>query len=119
MITETFANQLAACVIFAWAVFCIFSVAVNDGVIGKIIYSAVALSAFGIATGPHDLAQIARTETILHCAIAAVGARHLFMKLFWSKIKRQYVAIALANEMNCSKIIHLSTHARRRSDKAL
>lgn len=118
MITELHINQLAACVIFTWAVFCIFSHAVNDGVFGKIIYSAVALSAFGVMVGVPALDYPARAEVVLNCSIAAVGARHMLMKLFWSKIKRQYLVIAMAHEMNCNKIIHFSEH-RRRSDKAV
>lgn len=72
-----------------WAIWSVFSSKVRDGVIGKLIYAAIAISGYAIAT---------RSETIIftptvagvtfHGSLALAGLRHIFMVTYWVRFKR-------------------------------
>lgn len=71
-------------VIFLWATWCVLSPSVNDGVVGKLIYAAIAFSALSICTAPIPEFHTSFGRIVaLHSAIAALAARHIFMKLCW------------------------------------
>ena len=84
-------NYIASCIIFFWATWCVLSPSVNDGVIGKIIYAAIAFSALSIATAPlPEISTTAGKVTMLHLSIAALALRHIFLKLAWPHVVRWY-----------------------------
>lgn len=84
-------NYIAACIIFFWATWCVLSPSVNDGVIGKVIYAAIAFSALSIATAPlPEISTHAGKVTMLHLSIAALALRHIFLKLVWSHVVAFY-----------------------------
>lgn len=70
--------QIAYTVIAAWASWCVMSGSVNDGVIGKLFYSLVAVASFAAVfnnAGTHD-----RSDEAMIVCFALIGARHFFMK---------------------------------------
>ncbi|MGS0735551.1 hypothetical protein ACVBEG_03095 [Pseudomonas sp. GG8] len=74
--------------IAAWATWCVLSRKVNDGVVGKIIFAAIALAGY---------AMVIRTESTFftptvagvtfHAALALAGVRHYVMVNHWPSIK--------------------------------
>lgn len=84
------ANAIACSVIFAWATWCVTSPQVRGGVLGKCVYSAIALSALAVVLGPHSGYTSPRIEELsLNCALATLGARHAFLKYVWPRVLRR------------------------------
>lgn len=71
--------QAVYAAIFLWAVWCICSRKVNDGVIGRVCYSAIALAAFAAFFAKQPI-TIERSNQLLLIAFALTGVRHFFMK---------------------------------------
>ena len=91
-------SMLAAVVTFAWATWCVFSPAVHDGVIGKVIYSTIALASFAIIAGSHISAAPMVT---LNLCLAALAVRHFLLRTIWPHIAAR---------------LHARPHHRRESD---
>lgn len=77
--------------IFAFCVWCVFSQAVNDGLIGRCLYSVAAISASAglmhmlMGTYPH------RTLITLLATISLMMARYVVLKSgTWSAVRRYY-----------------------------
>lgn len=66
-------------VLFLWAVWCICSRKVNDGILGRVFYSAIAVAAFAAFFAKHDI-TIERSNQMLIIAVALTGLRHFIMK---------------------------------------
>lgn len=92
----TSANEIAVSIIVLWAFWCLLSPRVSDGIIGKVLYLLLLLSAIGILSGPGQ-----ESETKLNMAIAAIGVRHFWMKTAWPHV-RDY----LANKLFCNTCPH-------------
>lgn len=83
-----FLSTLFIGIIVLWAIWAALSSRVRDGIIGKIIYSVVALAGWAI---------IQRSETFFitpsvagvtfHCGLACAGIRHFFIVTWWVSVK--------------------------------
>lgn len=74
-------------VLFGWAVWCVCSHRVNDGVIGRILYSAIAIAAFAAIFAAQQQTALAANQTII-TAVAFIGLRHFVMKFYNSRKPR-------------------------------
>lgn len=76
-------NFIAVCVIFIWASWCVVYSGVKDGIVGKLFFACVAMSALAIiihtVTGHYGQ----RPFITMNASIAMVGARHVFLS--WLK----------------------------------
>lgn len=67
--------------LFLWSAWCVFSHRVNDGVFGRVFYSAIAIAAFAAIFSDHT-ATVYRSNQILVASIACIGVRHFIMKMY-------------------------------------
>ncbi|WP_454870738.1 hypothetical protein [Pseudomonas gorinensis] len=71
-----------------WAMWCVLSHKVRDGIVGKIIYAAIAESGFAIATrGETVLLSPSAAGVTFHGALALAGLRHWFVANHWPRVK--------------------------------
>lgn len=68
-------------VLFGWAVWCIWSNRVNDGILGRAFYSIIAIAAFAAFFADHQITLL-RANQMLLTAVALMGLRHFVMKLY-------------------------------------
>lgn len=99
-------NSIACGLIALWATWCVLSGKVRDGILGKLIYSAIAISGFVV---------MARNQTLffgptsagltLHASLALAGLRHIFMVTYWQQVKG-WLCRTLSCEhcMGCDKL---------------
>ena len=81
-------NAVAAAVICVWATWCVLSPNVNDGIVGKLIFSCTALAAFACATSPaYELHT--EPEVTLNVCLALLGIRHWMMRIVTPAIRRR------------------------------
>lgn len=81
-------NSIACGLIAFWATWCVLSGRVRDGVIGKLIYSAVAISGFVVMTRNQNIFFGPTTAGLtLHASLALAGLRHIFMVIWWQRVK--------------------------------
>ncbi|VVQ20017.1 hypothetical protein [Pseudomonas fluorescens] len=81
-------NSIACGLIAFWATWCVLSGRVRDGVIGKLIYSAVAISGFVVMTRSQNIFFGPTTAGLtLHMSLALAGLRHIFMVIWWLRVK--------------------------------
>ena len=75
-------------IIAIWATWCVLSHKVRDGIVGKIIYAAIAVSGFAIATrGETVLLSPSAAGVTFHGALALAGLRHWFVANHWPRVK--------------------------------
>lgn len=74
-------TTLAFIVIFCWAVWCVFSEQVKDGILGKLAYAGIAISAM-VAFLPGSKATHGTATFTLVICLALIGARHFIMKMW-------------------------------------
>lgn len=75
--------QWSAAVIFLWAFFCVLAKRVDDGIVGKLMFSMLGFAALAVVVSPNN----ARALAILLMFVACVGVRHMWMKCIWGHIK--------------------------------
>lgn len=75
-------------VIFLWAVWCVFSVKVRDGIVGKLFYSAVAIAALAAVVG-NQWAVHDRSDFVLISCFALMGIRHFVLKYLKDRKAKQ------------------------------
>lgn len=82
-------NSIACGFIALWATWCVLSGRVRDGVIGKLIYSAIAISGFVVMSRNQTIFMMAPTTAgiTLHVALALACMRHIFMVIWWQRVK--------------------------------
>ena len=69
--------QAVYAVIFLWAVWCICSRKVNDGVLGRVFYSAIALAAFAaFFAKQHHPRTLKSAPNLLRSSHRAAAFRH-------------------------------------------
>ncbi|QKF52805.1 hypothetical protein [Pseudomonas graminis] len=91
-------NSIACGLIALWATWCVLSGKVRDGIIGKIIYSAIAISGFVVMTRDQAL-FIGATNAGLtfHASLCLAGMRHMFMVTYWQAVKK-WICFKLSSE---------------------
>lgn len=88
MILE-YVNALAAGLIALWATWAVLSGKVRDGVIGKILYSIIALSGYAILARSDRMFFTPNTAGVtMHVALALAGIRHMVVVMYWPRVKR-------------------------------
>ena len=81
-------NSIACGLIALWATWCVLSGKVRDGILGKLIYSAIAISGFVVMTRSQNVFFGPTTAGLtLHASLALAGARHIFMVTYWQQVK--------------------------------
>ncbi len=90
-------NSIACGLIALWAIWCVLSGKVRDGILGKLIYSAIAISGFVVmARSQNIFFGLTTAGLTLHVALALAGARHIFMVTYWQRVK-----VWLCRTLNC------------------
>jgi len=105
-------NSIACGLIAFWASWCVLSGRVRDGVIGKLIYSAIAISGFVVMSREQNIFMMGATTAgiTLHVSLALAGLRHIFMVIWWQRVKAW-----LCRTMSCEQC--LSCDRQTGSDK--
>lgn len=80
-------GMLAVCVIAIHGLWCLLSPRVSDGVVGKVLYLILVLSAFGELSRPDSPVA----DAALYCSLASIGVRHWWMKTFWPRVRDRLV----------------------------
>ena len=92
-------NSIACGLIALWATWCVLSGKVRDGILGKLIYSAIAISGFVVMARSQNIFFGPTTAGLtLHVALALAGARHIFMVTYWQTVKAW-----LRRTLNCEQ----------------
>lgn len=73
--------------LFGWAAWCVCSHRVNDGIVGRVLYSAIAIAAFAAFFAVQQQTYLAANQTII-TAVALIGLRHFVMKIYNSRKPR-------------------------------
>lgn len=75
----------AAAVVFCWATWSVLSPVVHDGIVGRLLYGASALSAFAVlaAAAPYN-AQLA-----LNLCMAGLAIRSFLLRKFWWRFRQR------------------------------
>lgn len=95
-------NSIACGLIALWAAWCVLSGKVRDGILGKLIYSAIAISGFVVMARSQSIFFGPSTAGLtLHVALALAGARHIFMVTYWKPFKAW-----LCRTLNCEHCLH-------------
>ncbi|WP_226501422.1 hypothetical protein [Pseudomonas sp. MWU16-30322] len=95
-------NSIACGLIALWATWCVLSGRVRDGVIGKLIYSAIAISGFVVMARSQNIFFGPTSAGLtLHVALALAGSRHIFMVTCWQRVK-----VWLCRTLNCEHCLH-------------
>jgi hypothetical protein len=91
-------NSVACGLIALWATWCVLSGRVRDGVIGKLIYSAIAISGFVVMSREQNIFMMGPTTAgiTLHVSLALAGMRHIFMVIWWQRVEAW-----LCRTLNC------------------
>lgn len=106
-------NSIACGLIALWATWCVLSGKVRDGIVGKLIYSTIAISGFVV---------MARNQTLffgptnagltLHVSLALAGVRHIFMVTWWLTVKAW-----LCRMLNCEHCMGCEKPASEQVDR--
>lgn len=92
-------NSIACGLIAAWATWCVLSGKVRDGILGKLVYSAIAISGFVVMARSQSIFfGPTSAELTLHVSLALAGARHIFMVTYWQTVKAW-----LCKTLNCEQ----------------
>ncbi len=95
-------NSIACGLIAAWATWCVLSGKVRDGILGKLIYSAIAISGFVVMARSQNIFFGPTSAGLtLHVALALAGARHIFMVMYWKRVK-----VCICRTLNCEQCLH-------------
>jgi len=95
-------SAFACGLIGLWATWCVLSGKVRDGVVGKIIYAAIAISGYAIlARNDHFILPPTAAGVTLHASLALAGIRHIFMVTWWQRVKAW-----LCRTLNCEHCLH-------------
>ena len=90
-------NSIACGLISLWATWCVLSGKVRDGILGKLMYSTIAISGFVVMARSQNIFFGPTTAGLtLHVSLALTGVRHIFMVTYWARVK-----IWLCRTLNC------------------
>lgn len=90
MMLFTVINFISVVILFLWATWCVLYQGVRDGIVGKILFSCVAISALAVILHEVQGEQLTRSMVTLHVAIAAVAVRHFFVNTVWKPFFSKY-----------------------------
>lgn len=94
-------NSIACGLIALWAAWCVLSGKVRDGILGKLIYSAIAISGFVLMVRSQNIYFGSTTAGLtFHLALAMAGVRHVFMVTYWQPVKAW-----LCRTLNCEQCL--------------
>ncbi len=94
-------NSAACGFIALWAAWCVLSGKVRDGILGKLIYSTIAITSFVVMVRSQSIFFGPTSAGLtLHVALALAAARHIFMVTYWDRVKRW-----LCQTLNCGHCI--------------
>ncbi|MDI2590013.1 hypothetical protein POF45_01020 [Pseudomonas sp. 681] len=106
-------NSIAVGLISLWATWCVLSGKVRDGILGKLIYSTIAISGFVVMARSQNIFFGPTTAGLtLHVSLALAGARHIFMVTFWKLVK-----VWLCRTLNCEHCLACDKHGPGESDR--
>ena len=92
-------NSIACGLIALWATWCVLSGKVRDGILGKLIYSTIAITGFVVMVRSQNIFFGPTTAGLtLHVSLALAGARHIFMVTCWQAVKAW-----LCRTLNCEQ----------------
>lgn len=95
-------NSIACGLIALWAAWCVLSGKVRDGILGKLIYSAIAISGFVVMARSQNIFFGPTSAGLtLHVSLALAGARHVFMVTYWQPVKAW-----LCRTLSCEHWLH-------------
>lgn len=98
-------------VISLWAMWCMLSARVHDGIVGKVIYAAIMMSGFAIVTRADTVFVSPSTAGVtFHGALALAGLRHWFVANHWHRVKAW-----LCRYLHCEQCLNNET---TKADKA-
>lgn len=106
--TIEYVNAIASGAIALWATWCVLSSKVDDGIIGRAIYAAIALSGYALLARSEGIYFTTRSaETTMYVAVALSCIRHWYMATHWPATKR-WLCRALKCEhcLKCGKTRH-------------
>lgn len=86
----TVINFISVLVIFCWSTWCVLHHGVRDGIVGKILFSCVAISALAVILHEVQGEYLTRSTVTLHATIAAVAVRHFFVNTVWKPFFSKY-----------------------------
>ncbi|EPA95266.1 hypothetical protein [Pseudomonas sp. G5(2012)] len=97
-------GSIACGLIALWATWCVLSGKVRDGIVGKLIYSAIAISGFVVMTRSQNIFIGPTTAGLtLHVSLALAGVRHVFIVIWWQRVKAW-----LCRTLNCEHCLDCS-----------
>ena len=95
-------NSIACGLVALWATWCVLSGKVRDGIVGKLIYSAIAISGFVVMTRNQTLFfGPTNAGLTLHVSLCLAGVRHMFMVTYWAAVKKW-----ICSKLNCEHCLH-------------
>ncbi|MBC8786536.1 hypothetical protein [Pseudomonas fluorescens] len=107
-------STLFISIIAIWAMWCVLSHKVRDGIVGKIIYAAIAVSGFAIATrGETVFLSPSAAGVTFHGALALAGLRHWFVANHWPRVKGW-----LCRYLHCEQCLNEPDAQARKSGEA-
>lgn len=81
-------NTIAADLIFVWAAWCVLSKKVNDGIVGKVIFSALSIAAFAVFSSGIQGKFNQPAEVAMNVSVAGLAIRHFWMRHYWADIRK-------------------------------
>lgn len=80
-------NYIAAAFLFAVSLWCILSPRYEDGIVGKLIFSVMALSCYAtIVAYPNEPNEL--THVVMTTSMAAAAVRELWIKRIWPFMRK-------------------------------
>lgn len=90
-----------------WAMWCVLSPRVHDGIVGKFIYAAIAVSGFAIVSRAETVFVTPTTAGVtFHGALALAGLRHWFVANHWPRVKA-----LLCKYLHCEQCLNNTNEA--------
>ena len=95
-------NSIACGLIALWAAWCVLSGKVRDGILGKLIYTTIAITGFVVSVRSQNIFLVPTTAgSTLLAFLALAGVRHVFMVTYWQPVKAW-----LCRTLNCEHCLH-------------
>lgn len=78
-------GTLAAVVFLFFGAFCVFNERINDGIVGRFIYSGISVSAFAMLIHDYQGTFTLKPGITLLAFLAAASLRYMWMNSAWRK----------------------------------